>query len=177
MPFGVTSLDGGYDAPMTSHEAYRYPPELQAAGTAEAPFEAVARMDELDTGSLTRVTKGDLDVLIAATEHGLVAIEDRCPHMAAPLSLGKLDGCVISCPLHRGTFDICDGSIVTFPTTGGLDADGTYHPTWTPPGKEPKPALPKTDPKAMARSLTRVRQLRYLPLRVRDGAVEVAFPA
>jgi hypothetical protein len=64
---------------------------------------------------------------------------------------------------------------VTFPTTGGLDADGEYRPTWTPEGSKPKPQ--PTDAKAQARALTRVRRLRYFPLRIRDGSVEIAVPA
>ena len=33
---------GGYDAPMTSAKAILFPAALQAAGTADSPFEAVA---------------------------------------------------------------------------------------------------------------------------------------
>jgi hypothetical protein len=64
---------------------------------------------------------------------------------------------------------------VTFPTTGGLTADGEYRPTWSPDGRVPPP--PPSDSKAQARALTRVRRLRYYPLRVRDGLLEVALPA
>ena len=162
---------------MTSPQPYLFPAALQATGTSDAPFEAVAQLADLPPGSMTRVTRGDLDVLIAHTDVGLVAIEDRCPHMSAPLSVGRLDGCVLTCPLHRGSFDLRDGEVVTFPTTGGLDADGEYHPTWTPPGRTPKPPLAPSEPKAQARALTRVRRIRYLPLRIRDGAVEISFPA
>ena len=65
--------------------------------------------------------------------------DDRCPHMAAPLSIGTLKDCVVGCPLHKGKFDLATGDVVQFPTTGGLDADGTYHLTWNPPGIETKP--------------------------------------
>jgi 3-phenylpropionate/trans-cinnamate dioxygenase ferredoxin subunit len=171
-----TDRDGGYDAPMTSAQPLLFPPQLQAVGTTDAPFEVVAALADVPPGGMKRVTRGDLDVLIAHTEDGLAAIADRCPHMSAPFSVGKLDGCVLTCPLHRGSFDLRDGGVVTFPTTGGLDADGEYHPTWTPPGRDPKPALRPDEPKAMARALTRVRRLRYYPLRIRDGAVEIAFP-
>jgi nitrite reductase/ring-hydroxylating ferredoxin subunit len=123
---------------------------------------------------MVRVTHGDLDVLVAATPMGLVAVDDRCPHMAAPLSIGRLDGCQVTCPLHRGIFDLATGDVVQFPTTGGLDADGAYHPVWSPPGAEAKPEPP--DAKARARALTRVRRFRYHPLRVVDGVVEVALP-
>ena len=60
------------------------------------------------------------------------------------------------------------------PTTGGLDADGAPHPTWSPPGSAPKPDPPGL--KAEARRLTRVRRLRYYPVRVVDGMIEIAIP-
>ena len=94
--------------------------------------------------------------------------------MAAPLSLGTLESCVVGCPLHKGRFDLCEGGIVQFPTTGGLDADGGYHAPWTPVDTPPKPE--PTDLKAMARAATRVRRLRYYPVRVVDGRIEVRLP-
>ena len=121
---------------------------------------------------LTKV--GSLPVLVVWNEGRAFAIEDRCPHMAAPLSLGELDGCLIACPLHSGQFDLATGNPTRMPTTGGLDADGAYHPTWSPPGREPKPDPPGV--KAEARRLTRVRRVRYYPVRVRDGMLEVAVP-
>jgi nitrite reductase/ring-hydroxylating ferredoxin subunit len=160
---------------MSTPRLLPFPPELQAAGTAGAPFEAAVPLTDLPQGSMLRITRGDLDVLIAHTEAGLVATDDRCPHMSAPFSAGRLEGCTLHCPLHRGAFDVRDGEVVTFPTTGGLTADGEYRPTWSPDGKAPPP--PPSDSKAQARALTRVRRLRYYPLRVRDGVLEVALPA
>ena len=115
-----------------------YPAELQALGTAAAPFEEVLRASELPMGALRRVSRGDLDILLAHTPAGIVATDDRCPHMSAPLSIGELDGCVVACPLHEGRFDLCTGDPVQMPTTGGLDPDGRYHPTWSSAGREPK---------------------------------------
>jgi nitrite reductase/ring-hydroxylating ferredoxin subunit len=134
----------------------------------------VAALADLPPGALLRFSEGDLDVLIAHTPAGLVATDDRCPHMAAPLSIGTLDGCVVACPLHKGRFDLATGDVVVFPTTGGLDADGRSHPTWSPPGSEPKPE--PSDAKARARALTRVRRLRYYPVRVAAGAIELRLP-
>ncbi len=153
-----------------------FPPRLRALGVAAEPtFEAVLTVEDLPPGSLRRVTRGDLDVLLAHTTDGIVAVDDRCPHMSAPLSLGSLEGCVVGCPLHEGRFDLRTGDPVQMPTTGGLDPSGTYHATWSPAGREPK-----TDPpglKAEARRLTRVRRFRYYPVRVTDGRIEVALPA
>lgn len=37
------------------------------------------------------------------------AIEDRCPHAGAELSLGELNGTVLTCPRHGSQFDVCNG--------------------------------------------------------------------
>jgi 3-phenylpropionate/trans-cinnamate dioxygenase ferredoxin component len=150
------------------------PQGLEAPGTRDADYRVLAAVDEIAPGTMIRVTVGDHDVLLAHTERGICAIDDRCPHMSAPLSIGELQGCVVGCPLHRGRFDLATGETVVFPTTGGLDADGTYHPTWSPPGAPPKPE--PADDKARARAMTRVRRLRYYPVRVREDSVEVALP-
>lgn len=147
---------------------------LTAPGAAHAPFRALLDVAELPPGSMRRVSVGDLDILLVHTPGGVVAVDDRCPHMSAPLSLGVLDGCVVACPLHEGRFDLCTGDPVQMPTTGGLDADGAYHPTWSPAGREPKVDPPGI--KAEARRLTRVRRLRYYPLRIDEDRIEVALP-
>ena len=152
-----------------------YPPHLAAPGTSSAAFEPVLGVAELPEGVMRRVSRGDLDVLLVHTPEGIVATDDRCPHMSAPLSLGTLDGCVVACPLHEGQFDLCTGQPVRMPTTGGLDPDGVYRPTWSPAGREPKVDPPGL--KAEARRLTRVRRLRYYPVRVVDGRIEVALPS
>ena len=95
--------------------------------------------------------------------------------MSAPLSIGELDGCIVACPLHDGRFDLVSGDTAQMPTTGGLDADGVYHPTWSPAGRDPKVDPPGK--KAEARRLTRVRRFRYYPVRVVDGVIEVALPS
>src|SRR4051794_29572927 len=158
----------------TAPRVMEIPAGLHAVGTADAPFEPVAQLADLPLGAMLRVTRTDLDLLLVHTPAGICAIDDRCPHMAAPLSIGTLEDCVVGCPLHRGQFDLSTGDTVQFPTTGGLDADGVYHPTWSPAGSSPKPE--PADLKAQARALTRVRRLRYYPVRISDGQIEVAFP-
>ena len=151
------------------------PPGLTAIGAANAPFAPMLPIEELPPGTMRRVSVDDLDVLLAHTSNGIVAIDDRCPHMSAPLSIGQLDGCLVACPLHSGQFDLATGNPTRMPTTGGLDADGTSHPVWSPEGREAKPDPPGI--KAEARRLTRVRRLRYYPVRIRDGRIEVAIPS
>jgi len=138
-----------------------FPPRLLAAGVAAdgSTFQDVLAAADLPPGTMRRVSIGDLDVLIAHTDRGLFAVDDRCPHMAAPLSIGELDGCIVACPLHEGRFDLASGDPAQMPTTGGIDPDGVSHPTWSPAGR-----------------LTRVRRFRYYPVRVRDDRIGIALP-
>lgn len=151
-----------------------FPPELTAPGASTGHAIDAGAVAELPEGAMRRVTVGDLDLLIAHTPAGVVAVDDRCPHMSAPLSIGGLEGCVVACPLHEGRFDLCTGDVVQMPTTGGLDAEGRYHATWSPAGKEPKVDPPGK--KAEARRLTRVRRLRYYPVALVEGRVHVTVP-
>ena len=152
-----------------------FPPSLLAPGADRAAFVPALPLAQLPAGAMRRVSFGDLDVLLAHTPSGIAAVDDRCPHMAAPLSLGELDGCEVACPLHNGRFNLATGEVVQVPTTGGLLPDGTSAPTWAPPGREPKEDPPGK--KSDARRLTRIRRLRYYPVRVSaDGVVEVAVP-
>jgi 3-phenylpropionate/trans-cinnamate dioxygenase ferredoxin subunit len=154
-----------------------FPPRLLAAGVAidDPSFQAVLTEGDLPAGAMRRVSVGDLDVLVAHTDRGVFAVDDRCPHMAAPLSIGELDGCIVACPLHEGRFDLASGDPAQMPTTGGLDPDGVPHPSWSPAGRDPKMDPPGK--KAEARRLTRIRRFRYYPVRVRDGSIEIALPA
>lgn len=157
-------------------EPAAFPPRLLAAGVSrETPaFEPLLPTTELPLGTMRRVSRGDLDILLAHTSRGVFATDDRCPHMAAPLSIGELDDCIIACPLHEGRFDLVSGDPARMPTTGGLDPDGVSHPTWSPAGREPKVDPPGK--KAEARRLTRIRRFRYYPVRIEHGVIEVALP-
>jgi len=154
--------------------AAAFPIELTAPGAAGGRAVDGGTLADLPEGAMRRVSDGDLDILIAHTPAGIIAVEDRCPHMSAPLSIGGLEGCIVSCPLHEGRFDLCSGDVVQMPTTGGLDPAGNYVPTWSLAGKDAKVDPPGK--KAEARRLTRVRRLRYYPVRIVDARIEVTLP-
>jgi nitrite reductase/ring-hydroxylating ferredoxin subunit len=156
--------------------AASFPPRLLAPGVDRAAprFEPMLAVADLPLGSMRRVSRGDLDVLLAHTPRGVFATDDRCPHMSAPLSIGELDDCIVACPLHEGRFDLVSGDPARMPTTGGLDPDGVPHATWSPAGREPKVDPPGK--KAEARRLTRIRRFRYYPVRIAGDSIEVALP-
>lgn len=44
------------------------------------------------------------------------AISDTCPHRGGPLSEGKLNGTIVTCPWHGAKFDISTGKVQSGPT-------------------------------------------------------------
>jgi nitrite reductase/ring-hydroxylating ferredoxin subunit len=45
------------------------------------------------------------------------ATQDECPHAGGPLSEGKLDGKIITCPWHGSCFDVITGEVRRGPAT------------------------------------------------------------
>jgi toluene monooxygenase system ferredoxin subunit len=72
-------------------------------------FEAVLGADELWIGEMRGVMLRGRRVLVLRLEDGVHAYEDRCAHLGLPLSLGKLEGGVITCLAHRYQYDACSG--------------------------------------------------------------------
>jgi len=63
-----------------------------------------ARSDEIGRTPLARELL-DTNVVMYRKESGeVVAMEDRCPHRWAPLSMGRLEGDAIQCPYHGFEF-------------------------------------------------------------------------
>ena len=56
-------------------------------------------------------------VLFRDAQGRVVALRDRCPHLGASLSLGKLHADCVSCPFHGWTFDV-EGRCVDIPALG-----------------------------------------------------------
>jgi len=51
-------------------------------------------------------------VLVAKTDDGLYAVNDRCTHQAAVLSTGKIRRGALMCPLHGARFDVTTGQCI-----------------------------------------------------------------
>jgi nitrite reductase/ring-hydroxylating ferredoxin subunit len=85
----------------------------------EEGFVAVAKLGELAPGEMKFVAVERERIVLANVEGSFYALRDVCGHRNAPLSRGKLDGCLIECPLHFAQFDIRTGKFVD----GPLSAD------------------------------------------------------
>jgi 3-phenylpropionate/trans-cinnamate dioxygenase ferredoxin subunit len=69
---------------------------------------------------MKRVVLGEQDIIIARVEGKFYAAQGRCPHMRAYLSRGKLNGTVVTCPLHGSRFDLKTGKVVRWVTGKGI---------------------------------------------------------
>lgn len=76
---------------------------------------AAAWSRDVEPGALFARTIGEEPVVIFRTQSGtLVALEDRCVHRRAPLSLGRIKGEIIECGYHGLQYD-CEGRCVRIP--------------------------------------------------------------
>jgi nitrite reductase/ring-hydroxylating ferredoxin subunit len=85
-------------------------------------FVAVARVSDLAPGEMKFVAVDRERVVLANVDGTFYALRDVCGHRNAPLSRGKLDGCVIECPLHFAQFDIRTGKFVDGPVSADVPA-------------------------------------------------------
>jgi 3-phenylpropionate/trans-cinnamate dioxygenase ferredoxin subunit len=59
------------------------------------------------------------EILLARVGDKYYAVDNRCPHAKGDLSQGKLEGTVVTCPVHGSQFDISNGRVVRW-LKGGL---------------------------------------------------------
>lgn len=78
-------------------------------------WEEVTKSEDVPLGSMKLVGAGDNKITIANVGGSFFAFNDRCPHMNAPLHLGKLIGKKLICPLHFAGYDVTTGKKLTEP--------------------------------------------------------------
>ncbi len=81
----------------------------------EEGFVAVARVDELAPGEKKFAAVEGERIVLANVAGSFHALRDVCGHRNAPLSRGRLEGCVIECPLHFARFDVRTGKLIDGP--------------------------------------------------------------
>jgi toluene monooxygenase system ferredoxin subunit len=69
----------------------------------------VASLDDLWEGEVASVSTDDAEVLLCNVGGDIFAYEDRCPHLANPLSKGELDAEILTCAAHEWVFDVRTG--------------------------------------------------------------------
>lgn len=76
---------------------------------------------DLNPGDAVRVVEpGRPAVAVFNVDGRFFATDDQCTHGEASLSDGFVDGCVVECPFHAGTFDVCTGQALGYPASEAL---------------------------------------------------------
>ncbi|TFH25539.1 MAG: non-heme iron oxygenase ferredoxin subunit [Myxococcales bacterium] len=77
----------------------------------------VLRVDirSLGPGQSKEIRAGGHDILLCNAGGSYYALENRCSHASAPLTGGRIENCILECPLHGGKLDVRDGSPVALP--------------------------------------------------------------
>jgi len=80
----------------------------------------VGKTSELEDGAMKEALVRNKAVLLARMGDIYYATDNRCPHMGGKLSQGKLEGTVVTCPLHGSQFDLRNGQVVRWLKGSGL---------------------------------------------------------
>lgn len=81
---------------------------------------AVADAGDLAPNQMRLVRLGDRRVVLARTEDGYVAFDDRCPHRGGSLAGGLMACGTVTCPWHGSQFDVRAGALRAGPATDGI---------------------------------------------------------
>jgi len=82
----------------------------------------VGKSDEIADGTMKHAPTEKGEVLVARVGDQYYVADNRCPHMGGRLSQGKLEGTVVTCPLHGSQFDLRDGKVVRWLKGSGVMA-------------------------------------------------------
>ena len=80
----------------------------------------VGKTGELEDGAMKHVPTQRGEILLARVGDKYYVADNRCPHMGGRLSQSKLEGTVVTCPLHGSQFDLKDGKVIRWLKGAGL---------------------------------------------------------
>jgi 3-phenylpropionate/trans-cinnamate dioxygenase ferredoxin subunit len=72
----------------------------------------LSKTTDMKDGTMKAVLINKREILIARVGDKYYAADNRCPHMGGKLSQGKLEGTIVTCPLHSSQFDLKTGEVV-----------------------------------------------------------------
>jgi toluene monooxygenase system ferredoxin subunit len=78
---------------------------MTAAAVPESGWIPVGTRDDLWEGEMAGVEVGPVAAVLVNVDGQVHAFEDRCPHLANPISRGRFDGRILTCAAHEWTFD------------------------------------------------------------------------
>ena len=85
-------------------------------------FHKVAKIGEIEIGSMKDVAIAHQHLVIAHTNTGYFAVVDECSHDSAPISDGEVDGDEVVCVRHGARFDLKTGAVTGPPAIVPIDS-------------------------------------------------------
>ncbi len=80
----------------------------------------VARLGALEVDQMKLLRIDGRRIVLARTEQGHVAFDDRCSHVGGALSGGIMICGTVQCPWHGSQFDVRTGAVKAGPATSGI---------------------------------------------------------
>jgi nitrite reductase/ring-hydroxylating ferredoxin subunit len=75
----------------------------------------VAEADELEVDQMKLIRVDGRRIVLARTEEGYVAFDDRCTHRGGSLAGGLISCGTVHCPWHGSQFDVRSGAVCAGP--------------------------------------------------------------
>jgi 3-phenylpropionate/trans-cinnamate dioxygenase ferredoxin subunit len=83
-------------------------------------FVEIGKKGDLADGKMKEISVRGQNILLAFTGGKYYAAASRCTHIGGHLSKGKLEGTVVTCPLHGSQFDLKDGKVIRWVAGSGI---------------------------------------------------------
>jgi 3-phenylpropionate/trans-cinnamate dioxygenase ferredoxin subunit len=83
-------------------------------------FIELATIDQIPAGTMKSFVINGKDVLLVNYEGNYYAIAGKCTHSEGDLARGKLEGKIVTCPVHGSKFDVTTGISIAGPKIGFL---------------------------------------------------------
>lgn len=80
----------------------------------------VADTSELKVNQMKLIHAGKKRIVVARTENGYVAFDDRCTHKGGSLAGGSMICGTVQCPWHGSQFDVNSGEVKAGPAKEGI---------------------------------------------------------
>jgi nitrite reductase/ring-hydroxylating ferredoxin subunit len=72
-------------------------------------YETVARVEEVEPGTVRTVRAGERELALARIGDEFYATQPQCLHLQGPLGEGRLEDHVLTCPWHGWQYDVRTG--------------------------------------------------------------------
>lgn len=115
-----------YPVTVSGDTVYLDVPESSTMPAIQKPAEAPSlqpnefRTADLAAGHMLTLTVNGLVIQVYNVGGTFYATDESCTHAQGPLSVGKLEGKVITCLLHGSCFDVTTGAVLCAPATEPL---------------------------------------------------------